>query len=119
MQELTLVILMVVAVFSVRLLTEIHVTASFLTQTGLAIFLVGLIEGIPTGFYYHVVLYRTLNNRGKLPRGWWWSPSRYHVHLTPGEYRKIRRWYFLGGVGFLLCIIGGVLAIAGMVQGFV
>ncbi len=119
MQELVLVIFMIAAVFSVRLLTEIHVSASFLTQTGLAIFLFGLVEGIPTGFYYHVVLYRTLNGRGKLPRGWWWSPSRYHVHLASEEYRTVRRWYFLGGIGFVLCILGGGLAIAGMVQGFI
>lgn len=119
MQELTLVILLVGAVFSVRLLSEVHFAASFLTQTGLVIFLIGLLEGVPTGFYYHVVLYRTLKGRGKLPAGWWWSPSRFHVHLAPEEFRVVRKWFFLGGIGFLLCIIGGLMAMAGMIQGFI
>src|SRR5215204_5262438 len=41
----------------------------------------GFLLGVPTGFYYHVLLYRFLQPRGVLPRGWYWHPMRYHEHL--------------------------------------
>jgi hypothetical protein len=117
MLELTLAILTVTAVLAVRWLMQSGVSPSSLTELGLFILAAGIVEGIPTGLYYHIVLYRLLHPRGRLPPGWWISPSRYHVHLTEEEARRVRRWFFLGGIGFLLCIIGGLMALSGMVYG--
>jgi hypothetical protein len=58
-----------------------------------------------------------LRRRGNLPAGWWISPSRYHARLNDPERRHVLRWFFLGGVGFLLCIAGGMLALSGMISG--
>ncbi len=117
MLELTLVILMVTAVLTVQWLMQAGVSSSTLTELGLFILTAGIMEGIPTGLYYHIVLYRLLHSRGRLPSGWWISPSRYHVYLTEEEGHRVRRWFFLGGIGFLLCIIGGLMALSGMVVG--
>jgi hypothetical protein len=119
MLELTLVILTVTVLVAVQWMMQVSFSASTLTEIGLFILAAGIIEGIPTGFYYHVVLYRLLHRRGRLPAGWWISPSQYHVHLTEEEGRQVRRWFFLGGLGFLLCIVGGMMALSGMVYGTV
>ncbi len=119
MLELTLAVLTVTVLLAVQWMTQISFSASTLTELGLFILTAGIIEGIPTGFYYHVVLYRLLHHRDQLPPGWWISPSQYHVHLTEEEGRRVRRWFFLGGLGFLLCIVGGMMALSGMVFGTV
>lgn len=119
MLELMLVIVIVTVLLAIRWIMEVSVSGSTLTILGLSVLAAGIIEGIPTGFYYHIVLYRLLHRRGKLPPGWWISPSQYHVHLNMEEGQRVRRWFFLGGLGFLLCVVGGLLALSGMVFGTV
>ncbi|HUK55549.1 MAG TPA: hypothetical protein VLY20_02715 [Nitrospiria bacterium] len=117
MFELSLVAVIVTAVLAVRWIMNIGFSASTWTELGLLVLAAGIIEGIPAGLYYHVVLYRLLHPRGQLPSGWWISPVQYHVYLTAEETRRVRRWFFLGGFGFLLCILGGILALSGMAFG--
>jgi len=45
------------------------------------------------------------------------SPSELHVHLTDAERRRIYQWYRSGGVGFVLSVVGGLAAIAGLLLG--
>jgi hypothetical protein len=96
---------------------------------GLVMLLAGLVEGIPTGFWYHVVLRRILIQRGNLPQQshpptpgaprrppsrWWIHPTRFHAQLTPEEYRRIRLWFVLGGIGYAIAVTGGLAAIVGL-----
>jgi len=117
MIELLVVAGMVAFIVAVRWLVEATLPGSALTLFGLCIFTAGIFEGIPSGLYYHMLLYRALRGRGEIPAGWWISPSRYHVRLSDAEKRLVLRWFFLGGLGFLLCITGGILAISGMIFG--
>lgn len=87
--------------------------ATVIIELGLGMLLVGLVVGLMTGFWYHVVLYRTLAARMRVPRRWWLAPSRLHEHLSDAERHRVRPWYRIGGLGFLLCVGGGVVAIAG------
>jgi len=119
MLELSLVLVVVTVILAVRWVMNVSLAASTLTEMGLIILTVGIIEGLPTGLYYHVILFRLLHPRGLLQPGWWISPVQYHVHLSDEEGRGVRRWFFLGGLGFLLCIAGGILALSGMVFGTV
>jgi hypothetical protein len=117
MIELVVVIGMVASILAVRWMVEVSLPGSSLTLFGLWVFAAGIVEGIPSGLYYHILLYRVFRSRGEIPAGWWISPSRYHARLSDPEKRVVLRWFFLGGLGFLLCITGGVLALSGIISG--
>lgn len=115
MLEATLVLTAVVAVGLVVLLATV-LTAPVMIMLTLGTLVLGLVVGVPTGFWYHVLLYRIVSARIAVPRKWWLSPSALHVHLTDVEHRRIRLWYRLGGIGFVLSVAGGLAAIAGLLM---
>jgi len=117
MPEISLVILGIVLLVVLGSLSSL-ISPVLFTEIGLWLLVAGLIEGIPTGLYYHLVLYRILGPRGKLLPRWWMSPQQYHVYLDEKEYSVVRRWFLIGGIGFLLSVIGGVLAFLGLITGF-
>jgi hypothetical protein len=92
-------------------------TPTLLTTLGLGTLGVGLVLGLPTGFWYHVVLYRCAAPKVRLSPLWWLAPSGLHRHLSAADQRRITPWYRIGGVGFGLCLLGGVTAIAGLLMG--
>ena len=96
------------------LLLAMLLTAPVLIMLAIGIMILGLVVGVPTGFWYHVVLYRIVSAKIPVPRRWWLSPSALHVHLTDAEARRIRLWYGLGGIGFVLSMVGGLAAIAAL-----
>jgi hypothetical protein len=115
MLEITLVLTAVAAVGLVVLLATV-LTAPVMIMLALGALLLGLVVGVPTGFWYHVLLYRIVSARIAVPRRWWLSPSALHVHLTGAEQRRIWLWYRLGGIGFVLSVVGGLAAIAGLLM---
>ena len=116
MLEISLVILAVFLLVIFGSLSDL-IPAILFTEIGIWFLVLGLIEGIPTGFYYHLVLYRILGPKGKLPPMWWILPQRYHVYLDEEEYPLVSRWFLLGGVGFFFAVIGGVLVFLGLISG--
>ena len=92
-------------------------TPTLLAALGLGTLCVGLVLGVPTGFWYHVVLYRCVAGRTRLSPLWWLAPGGLHRHLTDADQRRIRPWYRVGGVGFALCLLGGIAAIVGLLLG--
>lgn len=113
MLETTLVLTAAVALGLVALAAAVF-SAHLVAALGIALLVLGLLVGLPTGFWYHVALYRILSPRVPLPQRWWLSPSNLHVHLTDAERRRIRPWYRIGGVGFVFCLAGGLVAIVGL-----
>jgi ABC-type antimicrobial peptide transport system permease subunit len=113
MLEATLVLGAVAAVGLAVLLVTL-LTAPAMIMLALGALLLGLVVGVPTGFWYHVLLYRIVSARIAVPSRWWLSPSALHVHLTEAERRRIWIWYRLGGIGFVLSVVGGLAAIAGL-----
>lgn len=89
-------------------------TPHLVHNIGFLMLVAGLVEGLPTGVWYHVVLRRILRERGALPSRWWIHPTRFHTQLTPEEYRRIRIWFLLGGLGYTLAVGGGLAAIVGI-----
>ena len=116
MFEITLVVVAVVAAGLIGFVATI-VTPGLVTAIGLGVLLLGLVMGVPTGFWYHVILYRSLSTRIRVPRKWWLAPSALHPRLTEAERRRIKPWYRIGGVGFVLSVIGGLAAIGGVLLG--
>jgi len=91
MLEATLVPGAVLSVDLVVLLATV-LTAPVMTMLAVGALLLGLVVGVPTGFWYHVILYRIVSAKIAVPRKWWLSPSDLHVHLTDAEQRWIRLW---------------------------
>lgn len=79
--------------------------------TALALMALGLVGGVPSGLYYHVALRRELLRVGPLPRGWYWHPQRHHGRLDHAARQRLRPWFFVGGIGFLLICTGCALAL--------
>lgn len=113
MQEIALVLATIVAVGFLGFLTTI-LTPKLMTTIGLVTLVLGLVVGVPTGFWYHVLLYRALSLRMALPAKWWWSPVDLHPHLTEQELARLKPWFTIGGIGFALSVVGGLAAMAGL-----
>lgn len=113
MLELLLVLTSLVGLCVIAFIT-IMITPQIMIELGLWVLAGGLLVGIPTGLWYHVALYKELASRMTLPRRWWRDPVRLHAQLTPVEFTHIRPWFVAGAFGFLLCCVGGVAAIAGL-----
>ena len=114
MLELLLVLASLVGFCAIALITVV-VTPQIMIELGLWVLAGGLLIGIPTGLWYHVVLYKQLVPRTTLPPRWWRAPVELHSLLTPQEFRRVRPWFVAGAAGFVLCCIGGLAAIAGLV----
>lgn len=113
MLELLLVLGSLVVIGLIGLLAVV-ITPPLMVEVGLWGLALGLLIGIPTGWWYHVTLYRVLAARMALPSRWWRKPVELHPLLTSDEYRRVRPWFMAGALGFVLCLIGGVAAIVGM-----
>jgi hypothetical protein len=113
MLEIALVLATVVTVGLLGFLATI-LTPRLMTTIGVVTLAVGLLVGVPTGFWYHVLLYRVLSARMTLPPKWWWAPVDLHPHLTGPELSRLKPWFTVGGVGFALSLVGGLAAMAGL-----
>jgi hypothetical protein len=109
-----LLVLAILMGFGVIGLVTVVITPQLMIDLGLWVLAGGLLIGIPTGLWYHVALYRALAGRIALRPGWWRRPVELHPLLTPQEFRRVRPWFVAGAVGFLLCCVGGVAAIIGL-----
>ncbi|MGC4054385.1 MAG: hypothetical protein QM757_35325 [Paludibaculum sp.] len=113
MIELLFVPAILVVIGLTGLLTAVA-TPPRMVELGLGALALGLLIGIPTGWWYHVILYRALSGRMVLSPGWWQRPVGLHPLLLPDEFHRVRPWFVAGALGFILCFTGGVAAIAGM-----
>ena len=74
----------------------------------------GLAVGLPAGLAYHARLHRALGE-GR-PRGWWLRPTALHARLAPSAWRAVRPPFVLGAAGFLIILLGCLLAGAGALR---
>jgi len=80
---------------------------------GLVLVIGGLLLGVPTGLWYHVLLHRALRKKGPLPAAWWLRPNLLHDALSVDERRQIMRPFYAGAAGFALSLLGCVFVAAG------
>jgi hypothetical protein len=85
-----------------------------LFYAGAILIAVGFGVGVPTGVVYHVQLYRCLEPRGALSKGWIWNPIDNHVHLRAGERRRVLPWCYTGAAGFVIIALGMLAIVCGM-----
>lgn len=113
MAELLIALAPLVALAGLALLV-LFVPLEVLAGLALALIAVGVLVGLPTGLYYHVLLRRALLARGKLPKGWYWKPQHHEALLDHAAVGRLRPWFFAGGFGFLLVMTGFTLAVSAL-----
>lgn len=107
MRELGAIIAIILAVFGFSLLKNLSLESAMSLGWGLVA--LGLAIGIPTAIIYHILLYRHLQPRGKLPRGWIWRPIGLNEDLSEEERVWTLRWMMAGGFGFVIVVLGLVV----------
>lgn len=103
--EFLLVLAILAAVIGSSLLIPM-VTASGILVAGVTTVAVGMLIGVPTGAWYHVKLHAALADRGELEPGWWLRPTAFHARLRAHERARVMPWFYAGGAGFGLTILG-------------
>lgn len=76
----------------------------------------GFSIGLPAGTLYHLRLYRSLAQRGPVPRSFWLRPTSLHQELEAAEWRAVAPWFVIGGTGFALIILGCVIVMLGLLR---
>jgi hypothetical protein len=85
------------------------ITPATLLVAGFWLALGGLAFGVPTGFWYHVALRRSLRAIDALPDRWYWRPIELHHRIPSGDRRSVLAWCYAGALGFLVTIAGCAL----------
>jgi hypothetical protein len=112
MPELWMVVALVLVLAAGGLAAQL-LSWTLVIQLGVLGVAFGLGLGIPTSLVYHAKLARVLAARGELPPRWWLSPTRLHTRLRGAERRSVMRWFFLGGLGFVITLAGCAAVLAG------
>ena len=99
-------------------LVALLVPLKVLAIAALVLTAIGWLVGLPSGLYYHVALRRELVRVGKLPRGWYWHPQRHHALLDHAALRRLRPWFMVGALGFMLIVAGCALALTALALWF-
>lgn len=113
-------LLVVIGVFvglSGLALAAIMMPWTWLFVGGSLLALLGVVFGVPAGAYYHVVLLRELRQNGEVPPRWWIHPHHHHDDLPKEARARVKPWFFVGGAGFGVIILGALIATLGGVLG--
>ncbi|MEK7851311.1 MAG: hypothetical protein AAB275_05470 [Deltaproteobacteria bacterium] len=102
--EIWIVASILVLFFAVSLLSCF--SGAIILAAGVTLIAIGLILGVPIGFYYHLLLFQRKKLLGLELKGWWISPRRYHEYLPEKERRILNRWFWIGAVFFNIAMIG-------------
>jgi hypothetical protein len=114
-----LIVLLVVGLLAGLGLVAPLLPPEWLVQAGWSCTWVGLLLGVPTGFWYHVKLRSSLRRMGILRERWWLRPVAFHDQMGREDRPAVLFWFYLGGAGFFLTVLGCLLVGAGVVlQGF-
>ena len=99
----------IAALLAGGVLCHIYFPFQALLAGGVLLVALGLGIGVPTGFWYHVLLYRFLKPKMELPKYWWFSPGGLYDHLSDEESERCRPWLILGAGGFFAALAGCAL----------
>jgi hypothetical protein len=77
-----------------------------------------LVLGAIAGLVYHVTLYRALEPRDGLPRGWVWHPTDFHPKLEDAERLRVLPWFWTGASFAALSIFGCLMVVTSVIRSF-
>lgn len=113
MVELLIVLAVVVGLVVATIVAWTSLFMAGVVTTG-----VGLLFGVSTGFWYHVVLARGLvAARAYTPR-WWLRPASFHDRLDEAARQRIMPWFYAGAAGFVVTVVGLALLAVGIAAGY-
>ena len=75
-------------------------------------------EAVPDYELLEMILYRALRAHRIDTTGFIWNPIRFHHLLVPAARRGFLPWFYVGGAGFVVVVLGLVLLIAAMFSVF-
>jgi hypothetical protein len=78
----------------------------------------GMLFGVPPAIVYHLILFRQLRAHRIDTRGFIWNPIRFHHLLVPAARRGFMPFFYAGGLGFVVVVLGLVLMFAAMFSVF-
>jgi hypothetical protein len=79
---------------------------------------VGLLFGVSTGLWYHVVLARVLLRARAFTPRWWLRPASLHERLDEAGRRCVMPWFYAGAVGFVVTVVGLAFFALGVALGY-
>lgn len=82
---------------------------------GNTIMLAGAAVGLPLELYYFTALFAVLTRRSVLPKGWYWRSFDHHHLLEGGERWVVLPAFYAGALAFVVCMLGIVVALTGLV----
>lgn len=88
----------------------------WLIAGGLALGLLGLALGVPTGLVYHLRLREALLREHALERRWWLRPVSLHERITAPDMGRVLPWFRAGAASFVVVILGSVLMVIGVMK---
>jgi hypothetical protein len=69
----------------------------------------GLLLGVPPAVVYHVRLWQELKLAKESTRGMIWNPIRFHDRVPWHRQNRFLPWFYAGGAGFVIVVLGLVL----------
>lgn len=109
-----MVLVLVVALVAVTIVAWTSLFVAGALATG-----VGLLFGVSTGLWYHVLLAKALSAaQARTPR-WWLRPESLHDRLDVAARRRVMPWFYAGAAGFAVTVVGLVLPTLGIIAGYV
>jgi hypothetical protein len=114
MLELGIVALSVLGLLGLSLVV-LYVPPMAVLATAGALTALGLVLGVPLGLYYHVVLRRELVRLSLLTPRWYMAPQKLHGALDEAGRGRVLPWFYAGGAGFLVIVLGLLLAVVSLV----
>ena len=103
--------ILIVAMLLAGLVIVVVLPWTSLLLAGLWTTAFGLVFGVATGAWYHVALGRALGRTQALPPRWWLRPVPLHDRLGARDRRRVLPWFYAGGVGFVVTMVGLALVV--------
>lgn len=118
MIPLEIVVVTLILVFFIISSLFYYINGITFLLVGFMLIILGLLFGVPVGFYYHLLLFQRRRLIGQRLKNWWIYPQRYHKHLPEEEQRVLNRWFWIGAIFFNLSIVGcGLVFISLFIKG--
>ena len=112
MSELLIVLALVVGSVAAAFVAWTSLLMAGMVLTG-----TGLVFGVLTGLWYHVVLAKAVAAKAYTPQ-LWLRPASLHGRLDEAGRRLVMPWFYAGAAGFVVTVVGLAVFALGLAVGY-